>query len=1253
MQVGLTRALDALLAWRGRGMRTRRTASPLRRRVGRASLVALLVSIALLLLLAASSQAVLVHPYLTQITGEKTTNPFEYVCGINIDPASGELFTVDAGKVDVFDSSNAFLRKIKKQYEDEEDCSTASNSANNTLYVANPGLSEPEKRPDTEEVVFGYKLVGGKYQLEPSLTLNGSNTPAKTFEGPGAFKGELEGEQPIHVAVAPASGQANSEDVYVAVEEQGVVDQFNAAGEYITQISVASPQSITVGPSGELYVVSNGISVEEYSPAGALVSENDGASAGGFGEEPSLGLAVDASGDLYLSDNVKEAVYEFDSAGGFMGTLTGKETPDGRLAEPIGVAVNRQDGDVYVADHTSEGSSVIYAFEPAKVGAAPFLENEGVTDVKATSATLQAQIDPTGVATRYRFEYGPRGGPLTKTAETTLAASETIQHVSLELQGLLANTAYEYRVVVTPEGGQPVETGEAEQFTTTTEGAGLALPDDRAWELVTPPNKYGALIEAIAGGRGAPQASADGSGIVYSTTSPLVPDAQASAGSASSLSTRGSTEWSTYDITPPMYDEGDNDALNAQGLENRVFSSDLSLSIVEPYRPEPLLSSLASEQGLYVRDLDDPACQITEPTCYTPLTTATGELADVTSGVSFGVPMTAWNDSQVPTEGATPDLNHVVFSAPPLKNSPPSEKEKNEEVPRKHYPEVEEGGLYEWSATSPPAQRLQLVSLLPNGEQVPEEGGRPKLGLWTSSTGNKVVRHAISDDGSLVVWSAAVNSYRTLYLRDMATDQTIRLDTPRAGEETHFSAAFQTASADDSTIFFSDEQKLTEGSTAEYGKPNLYTCHLRIVAGELECPPEDLTVTKGSEDADLQGYVIEASEDGSDVYFVANGVLSSNRNEHGEEATPGRCGKEAPAGSTCNLYMDHYDDGSGWEEPRFIAALSAEDAPDWGSSKGLAEMTSRVSPDGRFLAFMSDRSLTGYDNTDASSSAGGSADEEVFLYDASTNRLICTSCDPSGARPHGLLDQKIAEQHPLVDRFGTWSEPARWLAGEIPGWTGLGSGLLAFHQSRYLSDEGRLFFNSSDALVPQDRNGLEDVYEYEPSGVGTCRTSPGCVALISSGESTEESAFIDASESGGDVFFMTTGKLVPEDIDESYDIYDAHDCAESPCLKPPAPSVPCTESASCQGGSTSSTGFASPASSSNPGVAPPPIPTIKRLGEKEAKPTRAQLLARSLKECRKRFKHSKRKRRACEKRARKKYGPKKPHKKQPKKKKHR
>jgi hypothetical protein len=91
----------------------------------------------------------------------------------------------------------------------------------------------------------------------------------------------------------------------------------------------------------------------------------------------------------------------------------------------------------------------------------------------------------------------------------------------------------------------------------------------------------------------------------------------------------------------------------------------------------------------------------------------------------------------------------------------------------------------------------------------------------------------------------------------------------------------------------------------------------------------------------------------------------------------------------------------------------------------------------------------------------------------------------------------------------------------------------------------------------------------------------GCVGLISAGTSAEESAFMDASETGGDVFFLTLSRLSPQDIDTSIDIYDAHECtAVSPCAPDPAlVPPPCTTGDACKLAPTPQpTRFGAPAS---------------------------------------------------------------------------
>jgi len=286
---------------------------------------------------------------------------------------------------------------------------------------------------------------------------------------------------------------------------------------------------------------------------------------------------------------------------------------------------------------------------------------------------------------------------------------------------------------------------------------------------------------------------------------------------------------------------------------------------------------------------------------------------------------------------------------------------------------------------------------------------------------------------------------------------------------------------------------------------------------------------------------------------------------------------------------------------------------------------------------MSDRSLTGYDNRDAVS---GETDEEVFLYDAHTGRLACASCEPTGARPDGAFD---SGGYPglLADHAGVWG--SRWLAGSIPGWTGIDLSH-SLYQSRYLSDSGRLFFDSPDALSPADTNGTWDVYEFEPQGAGGCTPggvgfeagSGGCVGLISSGGSRDESAFLDASESGDDVFFLTAAGLVPQDGDGLFDVYDARACSSaSPCLAvPPVPPPACSTSDSCKPTpSPQPSSFGAPASQTFSGIGNL-SPSGSKTAVKAKQPARAGRLASALRSCRKK---AKRKRARCERQARRRY----------------
>jgi hypothetical protein len=886
-----------------------------------------------------------------------------------------------------------------------------------------------------------------------------------------------------------------------------------------------------------------------------------------------------------------------------------------------------------VASLCSLIACLCFSVSGALASAPPVVEEQAVLDVASTSATFQAKIDPEGGETTYRFEYGTSAayGESVPVPDGIVGSGSVGVKVTAHPQDLSPSTEYHYRVVVA-KGSETVPGGDG-TFITQRSGEAFSLPDGRQWELVSPPNKHGATIASLVF-NGPLQAAADGSGIVYGVNVPteLEPagySQQAEIEFIQARSDRGPGGWSTRDIATPRSSATGS---FGPGPEYFAFSSDLSLGVVHPFSEggTMLLSGEASEPTLYLRReglCDAPA---SASACYLPLVTGKEGFADVPSGTEFG------GFGALELEGVTPDLSKIVLHSSVALTSVP----------------IPERGLYEWSGGAPAAERLQLVSVLPASE-----GGGPAPGSIFAGGGfgsnRSAARNAVSRDGSRIFWYREEGSGVLLYMRDTVRGETVRLDVKQPGAPNLGGglpgANFQIANSDGSRVFFTDSQPLTPTSGGGGSSADLYECEIVEEAGHLACRLSDLTPERAGQQAKVGKYVLGGSEDGSSVYFVADGVVSANSNSEGEVATPGLCVPNPlpPTGTICNLY--EYHDGV----VKFVAGLSLEDEWDWSyPSFDFGPETARVSPDGRYAAFMSDRPLTHYDNRDASN---GRPDMEVYLYDAQSERLVCASCNPTGSRPtgveageFGIFNQgksrrDIVDVHP--HGFGGNYMEATMVAANLPGANTIDSVSkeMALYQPRLLSDDGRLFFNSSDALVPQDVNGEEDVYEFEPEGTGGCRAASvtfvvsegGCVSLVSAGSSSEESGFLDASEGGDDVFFLTASRLTSQDYDTSLDIYDAHVCSASvPCVAPSVSPPPCDSGDSCKGTPAPQPAvFGAPASATFAGTGNVvPLPTTVARGKSLS---RAQKLQRALRACRG---VAKRKRLACERRARRLYG---------------
>lgn len=674
--------------------------------------------------------------------------------------------------------------------------------------------------------------------------------------------------------------------------------------------------------------------------------------------------------------------------------------------------------------------------------------------------------------------------------------------------------------------------------------AGLALPDCRAYEMVSPPGSVPAHASAQA------LAAVSGQRFAYYTFEPAPGSTEEG---LFLLATRGAGGWTVQNATPPQGGVHNSDFFAC--YPSVVYSSELTLAVLSDGWNQV-------EEGFdNVCVGDDPPLVAGEPRGYANLFLRNNE--DGTYQV-IDRPLPGAMPANAVFHGASPDLSHVVFS---------------DEA--KLAPMAPAGSaLYEWSGNAD-----YLVSVLPDSE--------PVAGTLASKSGFNypLFTHAVSASGETIFFYYDGGLYARLHTEQEPTASgecsasepdkacTVQVDAAQAGApDPSGGGTFVYASEDGSRVFFTDEHELTVNATADKEKPDLY--EYDVETGRLS----DLTAS-ATGPANVLGFS-GGSADGSYIYFVATGVLSGGQgNDFGAAAVHGRP----------NLYLWHAGITT------FIATLEGgphKDVADWQQGYNESEhntgyLTARVSPDGRYIAFNSLAQLTGYENEQAESSECEEEGEagrcrEIFLYDAEEGELSCASCSASGEQPTGPAAIPPPERELLTPEAPLYLE-------------------------RNVTDAGQVFFDARGALVPQATNGEVNVYEYEN----------GVVSLISSGTGSGGADFLDASASGSDVFFSTDQGLVQGDTDNQTSVYDARvdggfpgsasevvsgsGCESEEACKPP-PSEPPVQLLA-----------ASAALSASGDLLAPLVPvTPARHGGKAVVRralTRAQKLARALKEC--------------------------------------
>jgi len=1142
--------------------------------------------------------------------------------GIGANPVNGHLFVADQinRRVDEFNALGQFLRMwgwdvvegggtgFEICVPSEGDTCKSGEGGSGAGQLNTPLGVALDSEEDVFVVEYSHRRIE-KFDSAGNLLLE--------FGEPGTGPGQFSWGVGNFIAI-------DSEDnVYVG--DEGRVQRFDAAGAYQDECFVPTGETVTslaVDASGDLYAGyrgKNGVRKLEYVGGGECKEVASFALPVPEGNNPPTAVAVDDQGNVFAFGltsccgglNNVNPIFEFNPEGEVI-----EEFGRGEYSS-TGLATNRCEGsdppgNLYVSNTKD---AFIRAYGSAPVGCFK-ARTEPATDVEELSATLNGTVDAGGLSvSNCRFEYGTD-----KTYGTTLPCTPGDAELSGEtdpvavhadIAGLTKATTYHFRILA--KVGSEEETGGDVEFKTKGPpaisepyAASVLRSEASLKALVNPegfatscsfeygtasPSEHGTPVQAVGADRVAHQVSADLTGLSPGQRYLWRIACQNSSGSEAS-------KVPTIHTYLPFGAEA--------GCANQAFRTEAS-ALLPDCRAYEMVSPTDKSGGDVIRG----SFGVGDPDGFTEATPE-GNRITYTTIAPFGARESAVNFNQYLAErggegwsgrGIDPEISghnainaSVGFNAqrsymaftpdlcqgwlvnaqtPPLTPDavdgymnlyrreecgagegglealtdvvPPAGTE--QEYIDKHNslqgtsidgshalfaakaaltPEAPEAGSYKLYDRHSGA--IRLTSVLPNGT-----GSEGQLGAGEGWLGN--LASAVSEDGELAYWTRG-----RLYLR-IHPEQG-----PVAGEECKASEPETAESARACTVAISPGAARFWAASPN-GRKAIYTEGGTLY--EFDLDRYEAKAGASIEIADEVQGVAGASRDLSRVYFVSRAPYDG-----GAEGEPNLY---LAQGGAIRLIATLSEKDVGQKEP------GANGVPYNDATKGTLLRATRVSADGSAIAFNSRAPLDpGYDNTDTASGKGA---VEVYLYDASSDALHCASCNPGGARPQ-TEELRIPYLFP-------WDEGGAFAHTKVPAAAFLPTWEQPTYASRPLSANGdRLFFNSYDALLPRDTNGQLDVYEWEAPGAGSCTADEanpsyfpgrgGCLYLISSGESANESEFWEASEDGSDVFFTTESRLLASDPG-SMDLYDARvgggfpqpgseaECEGEACQSPPGP----------------------------------------------------------------------------------------------------
>jgi hypothetical protein len=823
----------------------------------------------------------------------------------------------------------------------------------------------------------------------------------------------------------------------------------------------------------------------------------------------------------------------------------------------------------------------------------PSIEAFSSSDLTTTSAILHARINPQGlpsdVETECRFEYG-----LTVAYGTVAPCPETLSgtsglSVAVEIRNLQPHVTYHFRVIAENIWGSDTSEDQSFEFfppscpnaAVRQQTSSSYLPDCRAYEIVSPGEANGTLF--FPGGPNTGLAT-DPSRFSFTGLFSAVPGANPINTAADLyVATRTNGGWVSHYIGlpgnqagcmggPPTAATSAASLVNPPWLTNKVLA-DRSMGHLLNWldgagTPCGLGSNGTSDADAVVASPSNaPFLWSAEGTLERRLPSNLGELPGALEALACPYEGTSRNFGNCSGETtASGDLTHLLFSTRALAFAPGA----LTQAPGSAYDDDLATGT------------VRLISTLKDGgEPIPQDPlyaifnpphlvGQPRVPAGSE----EFLRFpGVSTDGSHILISTATATTPecrvgvTINACQRFIDTPVRLymsiDDEGAVEVSkselsgkNIGVSYAGMTPDGSRVFFTSSERLTVEDIDT--SADLYVWSQQ---GEEEGRPLTL-ISKG----DNEGQPGEPGSSGECQPAMVNQVDERGHPVPGEVPWTRKCGVLPYSGygyswllggiggngvsdsaiaangdiyfyspeqldgdrgvlDQQNLYV--YRDG----RVQFVAALHPERTCTVTGISSDEELCADgpvvridVSPDDSHMAFVTASRITPYDNA---------GHLEMYSYTPSSGRLVCDSCNPDGTP--ATADVRASED------------------------------------GRFMTDDGRVFFSTDEALVARDTNEGTDVYEFTDGRPQLITTGTGAASgtHTKGGSLTASSqlpGLVGVSADGTDVYFSTFDSLVSEDQNGSF--FKFYDARTNGGFLRPAPNLPCEAAEECHGPGT-------------------------------------------------------------------------------------